>query len=240
MPQLDVCCYSLGLQYVGRGRLTLPSSQRHLESDGKWYAAPENRNTPVPTDWIKKVVVAARLADEHDEVVAVDCRDFHDPERRSKTQDRSSSSKDAGSAAWGNWGRRQAWPDEEKVNHLGVHHTVMQGLTKHGANVWRRHLRRKEKVPFGNWVCEFVLGPLWNAVRDLQKAGSAAAHQKKIVMVFFCRWGRHRSVALEACFLRALPCIPWAQLKDASHLASESWLWSTCNFCDVWTSTRCF
>jgi hypothetical protein len=117
---------------------------------------------------------------------------------------------------------------------------VMKGLTKHGANVWRPHLHRKEGVPFGNWVCEFVLGPFWNAVRGILKAGSAAAHQKKIVVVFFCRWGRHRSVALQTCFLRALPCLPWAQLQDASHLASDGWLWSTCNFCDVWTSTRCF
>ena len=227
-PKYNVCCYSLGLQHVGTGKVTLPLAMRGLADDGKWYA--DNRHKEVPTEWIKRVLVAADLAEPDDEVVGVDCRDFHDPDRPKRDRENQN-------RPWGSAGR--AASDDE--NHLGAHHTVMNGLVKHGANVWRPHLRRKENVPFGEWVSEFVLGPFWNAVVKIRAASlqasarsaGSAAPKKKVVVVFFCKWGRHRSVALQTGFLKAIPIVPWLSLQDATHLASHSWLWSTCNFCDV-------
>jgi len=213
-PKFPVRIYSAGLQHVGSGQLTLvtrePGMQKLIDH-AKWYADPQNRNAAVPTEFIKRVLVAAKWAEDDDEVVAVDCRDFHDPDRHSHCK------------------------ADADANHLGFHHSVMKGLIKNGARVWRPHLHRKVDVPLGDWASEFVLAPLWNAIMKVRKEAGSAARQKNVVMVFFCKWGRHRSVALQTCFLKAMPFVPWLELKNASHLAAHSWLWSTCNFCAVWT-----
>ena len=203
---------------MGTGSVVVPQGSQRLVTDAKWYAEPKNRHHAVPTEFIKQVLVASDWAEKDDEVVAVDCRDFHDPDRHRHAGN-------AGSAAYA------------EINHLGYHHSVTQGLTKNGARVWRQYLHRKEEVPFKDWVSEFVLAPFWNAAmkcRPGRSEAGSAARPKKIVLVFFCKWGRHRSVALQTSFLNAMPIIPWLELKTASHLAARSWTWSTCNFCAVW------
>ena len=216
-PKFPLCVYSVGLQRVGTGQLTIKpresGGQQKLIDHAKWYADAKNRNTPVPTGFIKNVLVAANWAEDDDEVVAVDCRDFHDPDRHSHCE------------------------ADADANHLGFHHSAMKGLIKNGARVWRQHLYRKEDVSLGDWVSEFVLAPLWDAIVKVRQPAGSAAQQKKIVVVFFCKWGHHRSVALQTSFLNAMPSVPWLELKDASHLAAQHWTWSTCNFCAVWTST---
>ena len=143
--------------------------------------------------------------------MAIDCRDFHDPDRD-----------------------RQRGPN--RLNHIGYHHTVFRGILRHGANVYSAAQKRKVGQTLKEWWTQNVLTPLWSSCQRL--AGSAAGRSTcpvppKVIVVFFCKWGRHRSVCLQNCLVRSMPALHWAELIESSHLASHSWSFATCNFCQV-------
>ena len=155
-----------------------------------------------------------------DEVLAVDCRDFSDPQRH----------KDKAS------GRLRG-----HENHIGYHHTVFKGLLRGGAQVYNQRTHRKEQVPLIDWWEKFVLLPLWNKMLHLQEKLKAWGKQRvsdrgvkpRLFVVFFCKWGRHRSVAMQNCFIFICQHLKWARLAEASHLSSHSWKWVTCDCCQV-------
>ena len=158
-----------------------------------------------------------------DAVIAVDCRNFHDPNRHQR----------GGSAP--------------RNKHLGFHHTVMEGMLQHGAQVWRVTAGRKVQQPLKDWWGEFVCAPFWDAAmkvrgqRQQSRGGSSsssggsapAPSAGRVVVVFFCKWGRHRSVALHECFTKMMEAVQFATLVESSHLASHSWSFTTCNFCQA-------
>jgi len=118
---------------------------------------------------------------------------------------------------------------------LGFHHSVVAGLVKHGAKVWRQALHEKKPQPFSDWFSEFVLLPFWSKTQrwiSQSATRSSSSFRGRVVPVFFCKWGRHRSVAMHDLFLPLLGAFEWVSLDETSHLASQSWQFTTCNYCE--------
>ena len=155
-----------------------------------------------------------------DEVLAVDCRDFSDPQRHTD---------------------KAAGRLRGHANHIGYHHTVFAGLLRGGALVYNQRTSRKEQVSLTDWWEQFVLQPLWNKMLNFQEKLKAWGKQRvsdrgvkpRLFVVFFCKWGRRRSVAMQKCFNFICQHLKWARLAEASHLSSHSWKWVTCDCCQV-------
>ena len=147
-----------------------------------------------------------------DVVVAVDCRGFSDPQRSRHRHDRA------------------------QDNHLGYHHTVLAGLRRGGAKVWDPKRNKNVNLTLREFWIQFVAQPLWDgankvAIKMRQLQASKSAVVPRLLVVFVCKYGRHRSVALQRCLVHALAVVPWANLCESSHLASHSWQHKTCNQC---------
>ena len=151
---------------------------------------------------------------------AVDCRDFSDPQRhKEKAQG----------------GLRGA------SNHIGYHHTVFAGLLRGGALVFNQQTRQKESLSLIDWWERFVLQPFWSKVMNffqkLLEWERQRVHDRgvkpRLFVVFFCKWGRRRSVAVHNIFIFIRQSLKWARLAEASHLSSHSWKWVTCDCCEA-------
>lgn len=155
-----------------------------------------------------------------DVVQAVDCRDFHDPERDRER-------------------RSETWTKAN--NHVGLHHTVVAGMGKFGAEVYNQGTRRKEHWLLTDWWQEFVLEPFWDKLaeyraklRAWQGAGPVTTGDRpRLIVVFFCKWGRHRSVAMQSIFIFVCQHLKWVRLVSASHLSEHTWRWKTCGNCEA-------
>ena len=154
-------------------------------------------------------------------MLAIDCRDFHDPQRHRKTEG----------------GHRRGL-----TNHIGHHHTVFAGLLRGGAQVYNTQTRRKENMSLTDWWERFVLQPLWSKAQSVvqkvrewetQRSSGNRGPRPRLFVVFFCNWGRHRSVALQKAFAFVCQQMKWAHLAETSHLSSHSWTFSTCDCCQV-------
>ena len=157
-----------------------------------------------------------------DEALAVDRRDFSDPQRhreKAKGHLRGAS------------------------NHIGYHHTVFAGLLRGGAQVFNQQTRQKENLSLIDWWGRFVLQPLWSKVQNFsqglqeweRQGVSDRGVKPRLFVVFFCKWGRRRSVALQKIFIFICKYLKWLRLAEASHLSSHSWKWVTCDCCEVLT-----
>jgi hypothetical protein len=161
-----------------------------------------------------------------DSVLAVDCRDFSDPQRHKDKEER----------------RRRG-----EENHIGYHHTVFAGLLRGGALVYNKRTREKEHWALTEWWEHFFLQPFWNKVLNFieklkewkKKRVSDRGVKPRLYVVFFCNWGRHRSVAMQKIFLFICQYLKWARLAEASHLSSHSWKWVTCDCCEVLIAFCC-
>ena len=94
------------------------------------------------------VLILSTYTRMQDEVLAVDCRDFSDPQRH----------KDKA------LGRLRG--DE---NHIGYHHTVFAGLLRGGALVYNQRTRQKEWVSLTDWWEQFALQPFWDKMLHFQE-----------------------------------------------------------------------
>ena len=219
--QVNVTAFSSSLVYIGSGKMPFahpdsPEAHRLWQEaekliKNKWWS-------PVKSDWMQSLLLACKLCHPEDEVVAIDCRSFHDPQR--------------------DHGRK---PPAQ--NHVGYHHTVLAGLQRGGAKVWDSTRKKEFEISLAEWWRECVAAPLWNSamkvaakMRSQQASATQAVVVPKLVVVFVCKYGRHRSVALQRCFIQAIADVPWANLSDSSHLASHSWRFATCNLCQ---DSRC-
>jgi hypothetical protein len=159
-------------------------------------------------------------------VLAIDCRDFYDPQRHKEK------------ARGGHFGRD---------NHIGLHHTVFSGLLRGGAQVYDRRARKKEDMPLQDWWQRFVLSPLRKKIQlfrehlkawesrhsGVESSCRARLERPRLAVVFFCKWGRHRSVALQSAFLSICQRLKWVRVSESSHLSELSWRFSTCNCCQA-------
>jgi hypothetical protein len=96
------------------------------------------------------------------------------------------------------------------INHLGMSGPVLHGVATDPA--------------FGQWF--------FNHVRAMLLA-AAQAHRcrGRLHVVSFCRAGRHRSVAVASLLARLLTSLTDWEVR-VEHLASDQWLWRTCNNCE--------
>ena len=161
-----------------------------------------------------------------DQVLAIDCRDWHDPQRRQEKA---------------RGGHRR------ELNHIGLHHSVYSGLLRGEAQVYNQRAGKKEDVKLRAWWQRFVLAPFMKKVqshcehleaweareRSRESRDRARLERPRLVVVFFCKWGRHRSVALQAAFVSICQRLSWLRVSETCHLSSHSWMWVTCNCCQV-------
>ena len=114
-----------------------------------------------------------------------------------------------------------------------MHPTVIQGLLRGGARVWNPQSRQKEQMELQTWWRDFVLSPVWSTAQRLLGSRSLGGSAPRLVVVFFCKYGRHRSVALHSLFVFIVDFFKWLRLVDAAHLSSSSWGYTTCQRCQA-------
>ena len=154
-----------------------------------------------------------------DTVLAIDCRDFYDPQRVNE----------------------RATALSGRVNHIGYHHSVFAGFLRGGALVYNQNSKKREEVPLPLWWQRFVLQPLWDKVMHFcdhlraweAQGGSDRGAKPRLCVVFFCKWGRHRSVGLHKVFVCICQRLKWLRISETSHLSSHSWRWVTCECCQA-------
>jgi hypothetical protein len=197
------------------------SEARQILDDSARMA--QHRRNAVSNNWMKNTLSACGLVSPNDVALAIDCRDFHDPQRHADREK----------------ARQRSGPREP--NHIGFHHTVFAGLLRGGAMVYNQSTHEKEHLPLVDWWRHFVLSPLWNKTQQFvdtlrrweQQNEKNRGAKPRLAVVFFCNYGRHRSVALQKAFLFLVQQFEWARLVDASHLSSHSWKFVTCDCCEV-------
>ncbi len=114
-----------------------------------------------------------------------------------------------------------------KGNVLGFHTSVQAGIVFSDPNGMRMDISPR----FTGWLDSFCRDFL-QRVEAIRRAGEGA-----LAVGFFCKSGRHRSVACSALFRTVLErgIAQGVRYDGSHHQASFAWFPSTCGYCSLCT-----
>jgi hypothetical protein len=146
-----------------------------------------------------------------DIVVAIDTRWFHDPDEKAKRRK-------------SKYHKTTEPPDPP--NHIGLHGNVQAGLMRGGAVVVHSRTWKRKDYSLRQWMVKWPVRHLIEAARRAWPVNGG-----RVIIVFYCKSGRHRSVACAEAFSRVLNKVAWVQQENVEHLSSMSWGFGTCGGC---------